>query len=154
MRMFALVSDQGTACSETALCEKCHATSKHRAAIERKAARDIPNPRDWHDCTGNEALECNDCGYPKQRLWVRVGDAGEYEAFDGIEEAVDYLNELNVGQVDHWIDSGPGVGFATPNYHGYDFISCFWGDTDANLSAPLDAGERAAVECCLEEVYL
>jgi hypothetical protein len=33
-------------------------------------------------------------------LWIRVGDAGEYEGFDGLEEALDYLNELSVGGSD------------------------------------------------------
>jgi len=61
----------------------------------------------------------------QQQLWVRVGDAGEYEPFDSLDDALNYLNELSVGQVDHWIDGGPGIGFATPNYHGYDFISLF-----------------------------
>jgi hypothetical protein len=84
-------------------------------------------------------------------IWVRVGDAGEYEAFDGLDEAVDYLNELGVGQVDHWINGGPGVGIDTPNYHGYDFISLYHGDTDANLVSNLLPDERVLVEDALRE---
>jgi hypothetical protein len=90
----------------------------------------------------------------QQQLWVRVGDAGEYESFDSLGDALAHLNDLSVGQVDHWIDGGPGVGFATPNYHGHDFISLFWGDDDANLTAHLDADERSDVEAGLEEVYI
>jgi hypothetical protein len=90
----------------------------------------------------------------QQRLWIRVGDAGEYESLDSLDDALDYLNELSVGQVDRWIDGGPGVGFATPNYHGYDFISLFWGDDDANLIRALDGQERAAVEAGLEEAFI
>jgi hypothetical protein len=90
-----------------------------------------------------------------EQFWVRVGDAGEYESFgNDISDLTDYLNELSVGQVTGWIDAGPGVGFETPNYHGYDFISLFVGDNEANLIRPLDAGERAAVECSLEEAYV
>jgi hypothetical protein len=88
------------------------------------------------------------------RLWVRVGDAGEYEPFDDLDVALCYLNELNAGNVTAWIDGGPGIGFETPNFHGYDFISCFWGDADANLIRQLNAMERAAVESSLEEAYI
>jgi hypothetical protein len=64
-KLFAIVSEQGTACSEACLCERCHANPKHRASVEKRAATvdDIPNPTDWHDCTRNEALQCNVCGY-------------------------------------------------------------------------------------------
>ncbi len=89
-----------------------------------------------------------------EQLWIRVGDNGDYEPFDGLNEAIEYLNDLQVGQVDHWIDGGPGIGFATPNYHGFDFISCFWGDNDAQLTRSLNAQERAALEMDLEEVYI
>jgi hypothetical protein len=69
-RLLAIVSEQGTACYEACLCERCHADPKHRAAAEAKAARtgDIPNPADWQDATGNDALTCNVCGYPKLLL--------------------------------------------------------------------------------------
>ena len=73
---------------------------------------------------------------------------------DDLAALLDYLNELNVGAVTGWIDAGPGVGFATPNYHGYDFISLFWGDADANLIRPLDDAERAAVKAGLQEAYI
>ena len=90
-----------------------------------------------------------------QQLWVRVGDAGDYESFDSdLDALLDYLNELQVGNVTEWIEDGRGVGFTTPNYHGYDFISLFWGDENANLVRRLNAGERAAVECCLEEAFI
>ena len=79
-----------------------------------------------------------------EQLWLRVGDAGDYEDFgDDLDALLDYL-----------IDAGPGVGFATPNYHGYDFISLFWGDAHADLLRPLDNTERAAVEAGLQEAYI
>jgi hypothetical protein len=156
MRLFAVVSDQGTACHQACLCEACHGKDGHRAAAEKRAAgiSDIPNPADWQDATGNDALTCNVCGYPKLLVWVRVGDAGDYQSFDGLDDALDYLNELRVGTVIGWIDAGPGVGFSTPNYHGYDFISFFWGDEDANLTAHLGADERMAVEEGLVEAFV
>jgi hypothetical protein len=93
-------------------------------------------------------------GYPKLLVWARVGDAGEYESFDSLDVALDYLNDLKAGQVTGWIERGMGVGLETVNYHGYDFISLFWGDDDANLTAPLDADERIDVEKGLEEVFI
>jgi hypothetical protein len=90
-----------------------------------------------------------------EQLWVRVGDAGDYEPCgDDLDALIDYLNELGIGQVDHWIDAGPGIGFATPNYHGHDFISLFWGDADANLVRRLNREERAIVESGLVECYI
>ena len=90
-----------------------------------------------------------------ERLWLRVGDAGEYESFgDDLDALLDHLNELGVGTVTGWIDAGPGVGFETPNYHGYDFISLFWGDAHADLTHPLRAAERAVVEAGLEEAFI
>ena len=155
-KMLALVSDQGTACAETALCEQCHGNAERRAAVKELAAGidDIPNPRDWHDCTGNEALQCCHCGYPKLLVWVRLGDCGEYESFDGLDDALDYVNELKAGKVTGWVDGGIGVGMETVNYYGYDFISIFWGDEEANLTAHLDSDERMEVEEGLEEVFI
>jgi hypothetical protein len=89
------------------------------------------------------------------QLWLRVGDAGNYENFgDDLAALLDYLNDLNAGTVTGWIDAGPGVGFATPNYHGYDFISLFWGNAQADLVRPLNHAERAAVEAGLEEAFI
>jgi len=154
--LLAIVSEQSTACYEACLCKRCHANPEHRADVEAKAARisDIPNPTDWQDATGNDALTCNVCGYPKLLVWVRVGDMGQYESFDSLDYALDYLNELKAGHVTGWVEGGMGVGIETVNYHGYDFISLFWGDEDANLTAHLDAGERMEVEEGLEQVYI
>ena len=155
-KLYAIVSEQGTACHEACLCEHCHDKPQERAAVEKKAAAisDIPNPTDWHDATGNDALTCNVCGWPKLLVWVRVGDAGEYESFDSLNDALAYLNELKAGEVTGWVDGGAGVGIETVNYHGYDFISLFWGDDAADLTAHFDADERLEVETGLEEVFI
>ena len=155
-KLYAIVSDQGTACHEACLCELCHANPEHRAAVEWEAGRisDIPNPTDWRDATGNDALTCNVCGYPKLLVWVRIGDMGEYESFNSLDDALEYLNELKAGEVTGWVYGGMGVGIETVNYWGYDFISLFWGDNGANLTAELDEEERATVEAGLEEAYI
>ena len=89
------------------------------------------------------------------QLWVRVGDAGDYNAFgDDFTALVDYLNELSVGQVEQWIDRGFGIGFITPNYHGRDLVSLFWGDREGNLVRPLNINEREIIETGLTAAYI
>lgn len=83
-------------------------------------------------------------------VWVRVGDSGEYESFDDLQEVVDYLNELRVGRVDHWRSAG----IETENYWGHDYISLFHGDSDGNLKSDLLPDERVFVEDNLSENYL
>lgn len=87
-------------------------------------------------------------------LWIRVGDCGEYESFSDLDDALDYLNELHVGRVEHWVDGGVGIGFATPNYWGGDFISMYWGDEEANCSRALTPEERDVVECGLSPAFI
>jgi hypothetical protein len=89
------------------------------------------------------------------QLWLRVGDAGEYESFgDSLEDVCDYLNDLGAGEVTGWVNGGVGIGFETQNFYGYDFVSLFWGDADAEPIRELDEEERAAVEDRLEESEL
>lgn len=83
-------------------------------------------------------------------VWVRVGDAGEYVDFDDIELAVDYLNDLSVGQVTGWRDAG----FETPNYWSQDYISIYYGGYDADHWHDLDDSDKEYVESNLEENYL
>ncbi len=90
----------------------------------------------------------------EDRLWTRVGDAGDdYDHFS-LEEMVDTLNDLQVGKVDHWVAGYPGFGFATPNYHGHDFVSCFWGNVEGNFVRYLTPEERVYVESNLKKSYL
>jgi hypothetical protein len=61
MRTYAEVSVQGTALSETALCET-HNTPEN---VQRfYAVPDLTDPGTGarKDCTGNEAIECQECG--------------------------------------------------------------------------------------------
>ena len=79
-------------------------------------------------------------------FWIRVGDQGDYQPVDDLDAVIDSLNEWQVGEVTGWVEGGIGVGLETTKCYGYDFISLFWGDDQANLIRPLDAEERAAVE--------
>lgn len=90
-------------------------------------------------------------------LWVRVGDAGEYEKCVDLDDAIEYLNELRVGKITGWVQSG----FETVNYYGQDYVSIFYGDSEANHLADIGEDEdeaqghhRQYVECNLEENYL
>ncbi len=58
-KVYALLSKQGTACSETALFAHEY-TAENRARIEAEIATnnpDAPIPGTWADCTGNDALQ-------------------------------------------------------------------------------------------------
>ena len=83
--------------------------------------------------------------------WIRCGDQGDYQPVDDLDAVIESLNEWRVGEVTGWVESGIGVGLETTTCHGYDFISLFWGDDQANLIRPLDAEERAAVEAGITE---
>ena len=85
--------------------------------------------------------------------WIRIGDASEYESFETLAEAIALLNECGVGQVDHWVDSGMGIGIDTPNFHGRDFVSLFYGDSAAQPVRHLTRWEKAFVESQLTPVY-
>jgi len=80
------------------------------------------------------------------KIWLRIGDCAEYESFDDLDSATDWLDDLNVGPVTGWIDSGPGVGYTAPGYNGPNLVSLFWGDGEGNLVAPLSSFERETVE--------
>lgn len=65
--IYALLTGQGTAAPETALCET-HYDDDHREPIEDAAERragdpDMPIPGTWSDCSANPELECAECGY-------------------------------------------------------------------------------------------
>ncbi|MCI0421494.1 MAG: hypothetical protein L0312_20095 [Acidobacteria bacterium] len=69
MRLFALVSPQGTACSETVLCEDHYAMAEARVQTQLKAIGDLsldpPVPNSWTDVSDNDEarlLGCVICG--------------------------------------------------------------------------------------------
>jgi hypothetical protein len=86
------------------------------------------------------------------KIWLRIGDFAEYESFDDLDSATDTLDDLNIGPVLGWFDSGPGVGFQAPGYTGHNFVSLFWGDSEGNLVTPLSSFERETVERTLATI--
>ena len=60
--IYALVTDQGTATPETALCS-AHMTPEHMRAMQEQASEsDIDFERGFVEATGNDELVCNVCG--------------------------------------------------------------------------------------------
>jgi hypothetical protein len=87
-KMYARLTDQGTAICETAVCAECLA-SVGNAAIEDLNAPDATG--EHVDCSGNEALECQLCGWggkPEPRE-VRASElsVGDRFAEDGMDPA-------------------------------------------------------------------
>lgn len=85
------------------------------------------------------------------KLWLRIGDQGDYQPVDGIDEAVEFLREMDAGSVIGWVDGGRGIGLETERYYGGEFVSLFWGDSEANLVEVLSDDERRMVEGALQE---
>lgn len=62
-KMFAMVTTQGTAMSETALCAAHYVEPFIGfARVVGEGAEDIGSDTSFHDCTGNEELACVECG--------------------------------------------------------------------------------------------
>ena len=61
-KFYALLTMQGTAAAETGLCEFCF-TEEAQAAACASAFSDIDVERGFVDVTGNEAIECYECGF-------------------------------------------------------------------------------------------
>lgn len=61
--MYALVTDQGTAMPEAALCAPCYAAPENQGYAEEQGRMAVDWDRNgWVDCSGNEALACVICG--------------------------------------------------------------------------------------------
>ncbi|KKN99064.1 hypothetical protein LCGC14_0143110 [marine sediment metagenome] len=61
--MFALITQQGTACGETGLCAK-HFTPENKTEAEHQTGitSDLGLPNSWTDCGDNDAIYCVVCG--------------------------------------------------------------------------------------------
>jgi len=59
--VIALVTNQGTAAAETALCYE-HDNEQARSTIEGMFAKGEVQPKSWTNCDENDAVECFVCG--------------------------------------------------------------------------------------------
>lgn len=64
MRLYSIVTGQGTAMPEATLCEVHHADPELRQRTEAVAfgADDWSGDEAWHDSTGNDEVACVECG--------------------------------------------------------------------------------------------
>ena len=73
----------------------------------------------------------------KSVLWMRLGDGGNYESFDGMAEVANKLREQNIFEV-----SRVRGGITTPGFEGNNYISLYWGlANNSNLSSEINDDE-------------
>lgn len=71
------------------------------------------------------------------RLWVRIGDTGEYESYgDDFAAVADALRELNPTDIAQCNGGLKADGFGSANY-----ISLYWGDKDSHFLKNLSRSE-------------
>lgn len=76
-------------------------------------------------------------------LWLRIGDGGEYEHYgQDFSAAAGVLREFGASPPLYW----RGMGFECDQFRGNDYVSCFWGDDDAQPIRDLDREEREALQ--------
>ena len=76
---------------------------------------------------------------PNTKLWVRAGDADNYNDFDGFQEVADYLAEMGATPPLEWSNQ---YGVTSPEFRGNNYISLYWGDADAQPIRSLTTAEH------------
>jgi hypothetical protein len=79
---------------------------------------------------------------PNTTLWVRAGDADNYNAFDGFQEVADYLADMGATGPLEWCNE---YGVTSPEFRGNNYVSLFWGDADAQPIRSLTTAEHNEV---------
>lgn len=93
------------------------------------------------------------------RLWLRMGDASEYEGFgddfDALTDAIrEYFAESRT--LDDYRPAmsrgvrGTGTVFIAPAFLGHNHVSLYWGDADAGYLRDLTDAEFEAVKDAVE----
>ncbi len=82
-------------------------------------------------------------------LWMRLGDAGDYESFgDDLDAAIGALQEAGSGPVLGRASSG----IITERYRGNNYISLYWGDeTGEDMLRPLSDEEYEYIKDEVED---
>jgi hypothetical protein len=68
-----------------------------------------------------------------QYIWVRLGDADNYNRFDDLTEAADYMTEFGV----HQVQRSRKYGVEADGLTGHNDISLFYGDEEAQPTKEL-----------------
>lgn len=85
----------------------------------------------------------------QNKLWLRIGDQADYEEFDGIDDVITILKEL---EVDEDFGYEPGK-LSCDGFSGWNYISIFFGDADAQPVRWLKVSEvnkiREGLKCTI-----
>ena len=68
-----------------------------------------------------------------QYVWVRLGDADNYNPFDDLTDAAEYMAQFGVRHVER----GLRYGVEANGFTGQNYISLFYGDRDAQPTREL-----------------
>ena len=83
-------------------------------------------------------------------LWIRLGDAGDYQT----ESSVEDLAELLAGQfkvTDEFVKYGRYGITDRDKFNGYNYISLFYGDEDANPTQSITQEELTELNRRIKE---
>ena len=81
-----------------------------------------------------------------ERVWIRLGDLAEYEAFDTPYDAgFEVRQRLPERVLPSYFYRAAGVSIP-PNFIGNNYISLFWGDKDAQWIRDLSEEEKRDFE--------
>ena len=81
-------------------------------------------------------------------VWVRLGDADDYNRFDDLDGAAEYMALFGVRHVER----SQKYGVAAKGFTGQNYISLFFGDDEAQPTRDLSASDVQLLnECLLNE---
>jgi len=82
----------------------------------------------------------------KDKVWMRMGDTDDYHDFDDPfsagSELGSYLSETGTKTFNGSDIRWRGLGLEIGGFAGYNYISLFWGDNDAQKSQALSAKDK------------
>ena len=85
-------------------------------------------------------------------IWIRLGENGTYEEFgQDFSALAEHLVDFGITQISRWFTRDCGHGFVTPEFNGRDYVSCYWGDNDAQFEADLSEKDKILVENAVAE---
>jgi hypothetical protein len=108
-KLIALLSRQGTACSESVLCNVCDTPGNRRlldAALPDHKDPDSPIPGWWRVCSENDAIACGVCGYGSRQFRFDLLIESTKLDYQGVEQDYDDRRYVLLSK-----DPGSGLGY-------------------------------------------
>ncbi len=82
------------------------------------------------------------------KLWHRIGDGSEYHHVgQDLDALIDVLRDAYLGG--NICQTNGGI--CSDNYSGWNYVSIYWGDDEANLERQLSEKEFQTIYDALEE---